>query len=98
MRFPRPVVCVWCGNRHRSVVPGRGDQPSTTQGDACAASVWVEAGVWYVQAHYGSSDYDTRRYRFVANPPAEPADPVCDNCIGERLCAGDLERVDGTYL
>ena len=35
-QFPRPVVCAWCGNRHRSVVPFE----TSTQGDNCAASVF----------------------------------------------------------
>jgi hypothetical protein len=37
-RFPRPVICVWCNNRHRSSLPGgHGDG---TQGVGCAASVF----------------------------------------------------------
>jgi hypothetical protein len=115
-QFPRPVVCAWCGNRHRSVVPFE----TSTQGDNCAASVFqadeaiaesltrepnqhehdpptIAAGEWLVKGHYGSTSYDCDLYRFVKNPPAAPASPVCDNCIGERSSAGDLVKIEGHY-
>lgn len=92
-RFPRPVVCAWCGNKYRCVMP-----PDNTQGDACSASVWLDRdGTWYLNGHYGSSDYDCMLFRFRVNPPEAPADPVCDNCIGERLVAGDLEHIEGHF-
>jgi hypothetical protein len=113
-RFPRSVVCVWCGNRHRSVLPT--DIGHDTQGDACAASVFrvdeiilerirlvagsmvpIAIGEWLVHGNYGSSDYDCKLFRFVQNVPSVPADPVCDNCIGERLVVGDLERIEGHF-
>jgi len=110
-RFPRPVVCAWCGNRHRAIVPiDPGATP--TQGDACAASVYqvteemlrrspdlpeLAPGEWFAQGHYGSSAYDCRLFHFVRNPPTAPADPVCDNCVGERLVAGDLQPIEGHY-
>lgn len=37
-RFPRPVVCAWCGNRYRSVLPAEIERD--LQGDGCAASVY----------------------------------------------------------
>jgi hypothetical protein len=127
-RFPRPVICAWCGNRHRSVVPSNEDRQ--VQGDGCAASVYqvtedviarararaaarslrsapdlnalakiasFQIGDWIVQGHYGSTSYDCEIYRFVQNPPTEPADSICDNCIGERIVAGDLKRIEGNY-
>lgn len=94
--FPRPVVCVWCGNRYRAVVP-YADGERATQGDCCAAIVFCKDGEWFVQGCYGSTNYDTDRFKFIGNSPWERADPVCDNCIGERICAGDLERVPGRF-
>jgi len=116
--FPRPVVCAWCGNRHRSIVPDDVNKRGT-QGDACAAVVFqvteevlaraknpgyvhhdvpeLVLGEWLVQGHYGSSNYDCALFRFVQNPPAAAADPICDNCIGERIVAGDLQPIEGHY-
>lgn len=123
-RFPRPIVCAWCGNRYRAAVP----LESHTQGCDCASSVFqvteeflarartaqksrrasarlkvlarattLPLGTWIVQGHYGSTSYDCELFRFVKNPPTAPAEPVCDNCIGERLLAGDLEQIEGQF-
>lgn len=116
-RFARPVVCAWCSNRHRSVVP----YETTTQGDGCAASIFqvtaanvaatqqmlwrgestskalIGSGDWLVKGHYGSSDYDCVLFRFVQNSPTTCAAPVCDNCIGERVFAGDLKQIEGNF-
>ena len=123
-RFPRPIVCAWCGNRYRSAVPFE----TRTQGCDCASSVFqvteefqarartaqeskraspvlkalaraatVPLGTWLVQGHYGSTSYDCDLFRFVHNPPTAPAEPVCDNCIGERLVAGDLEKIEDHF-
>lgn len=92
-RFARPVVCAWCRNRHRSIT---GDA-NNTQGDGCAASVFERGGRWLVRGHYGSTSHDMCTYMFVANAPTERADPVCDNCIGERLTVGDLISLDLTH-
>lgn len=92
-RFPRPVVCEWCSNSHRSVIPegiGRGKQ-----GDGCAASVYQEDNEWFVAGHYGSTSFDLRRFKFIWDLPTVPADPICDNCIGERYSAGDLVEIGG---
>jgi hypothetical protein len=110
-RFERPVVCQWCNNKHRRVVPE--DVGDNTQGDACAGHVFqvteemvprfaksgarVKVGEWLVKGNYGSSDYDTRVFRFVKNPPKAEADPICDNCIGERIMAEDLQTVQGHF-
>jgi hypothetical protein len=113
-RFPRPVVCAWCGNRYRALTPSE-----NTQGDDCASSVFqvtdavlarvkdpivtphgqpeLQLGEWLVQGHYGSSDYDCTLWRFVHNPPAAAAGPICDNCVGERRAVGDLKQIDGQY-
>lgn len=122
-RFVRPVVCAWCGNRHRSIA----SPDNHTQGDACASSVFqvteefraraqtaqaskrsssalealaraatIPIDTWLVQGHYGSN-YDCALFRFVQNMPTAPAEPICDNCIGERIVAGDLERIEGQY-
>jgi hypothetical protein len=32
---------------------------------------------------------------YLKSAPTDPADPICDNCVGERLYAGDLERIEG---
>lgn len=106
-RFERPVVCQWCNNKHRSVMDG-----DETLGDSCATNVWqvteetrlrlAEKGVistvgeWMANAHYGSND-DCTLWRWVQNPPKAAADPVCDNCIGERVVAGDLTRIEGNF-
>jgi hypothetical protein len=45
---------------------------------------------WFVRGGYGSDEHDMHRYLFVANKPSAPVDPVCDECISERLQAGDL--------
>lgn len=94
-RFPRPVVCEWCANAYRSIVPE--EICKRVQGDGCAAHVWTEDGEWFLAASYGSS-YDMSRFKFVWNLPTMPADPVCDNCIGERYYSGDLVRMGGEYL
>ena len=122
-RFPRPIVCAWCGNRYRAAVPFE----SRTQGCDCASSVFqvdeefqararaaqesrrtspqldalaraatIPLGTWLVQGHYGSS-YDCGLFQFVQNAPTSPAEPVCDNCIGERLVAGDLKQIEGHF-
>ena len=57
----------------------------------------LRLGEWLAKGHYGSSGYDCELYRFVQNPPTAPAHPVCDNCIGERLCADDLEQIEGNF-
>jgi hypothetical protein len=88
-RFPRPVVCEWCKNRFRSIIPyDTGEKP--TQGDDCAASVYQKDGEWYVAGHYGSGHFDMDRLRFIANHPTAPLDPVCDQCLNERIAVGDL--------
>ena len=117
-RFPRPVACAWCGNRHRAITPFSED---LTQGDGCAASVFqvteeilartetaerqdpaasagtLAIGDWLVNGHYGSTAHDCALFRFIRNLPTSAADPVCDNCVGERISAGDLERIEGNY-
>lgn len=105
-RFERPVVCQWCNNKHRTVID------DDTLGDACATSVWQVTletkdrlaakgvvsfvGEWMANAHYGSND-DCTLWRWVRNPPKAAADPVCDNCIGERVKVGDLTRIEGNF-
>jgi hypothetical protein len=111
-RFPRHIVCTWCGNRYHGSF-------GTMQGDGCASAVFqvteatltrakdpmvtphgqpeLHLGEWLVQGHYGSTGYDCQLYRFVQNPPAAAADPICDNCIGERIAAGDLVQIEGQF-
>lgn len=84
----RTVTCAWCGNHYRSACPSALDRG--LQGSHCASDIVQEDGAWYVRGSYGSDEHDMHRYLFVANPPAAPADPVCDECISERLMAGDL--------
>jgi hypothetical protein len=87
--FPRTVTCAWCKNRYRSAIPVELSQG--LQGSHCASDVIQEGDEWIVRGGYGSDEHDLHRYRFVANKPTTPADPVCDECISERLLAGDLE-------
>jgi hypothetical protein len=87
-RFPRTVTCAWCGNRYRSSVPD--DLDRGLQGSHCASDVVQKDGDWFVRGGYGSDEHDMHRYLFVANKPSAPADPICDECISQRLQAGDL--------
>lgn len=87
--FARRVVCAWCGNRYRSVVPA--DLDRGRQGSHCASDVVSQDGAWIVRGGYGSDEHDMHRHAFVAHPPNAPADPVCDECISERQSAGDLK-------
>lgn len=89
--FRRTVTCAWCGNKYHSACPEEFDKG--TQGSHCASNVAREGDQWVIYSGYGSS-HDFQRHVFVANPPIEPADPVCDECISERWSAGDL--ADGT--
>jgi hypothetical protein len=95
-RHPRPVTCAWCGNRFRSVIPYE-QEGKQTQGDDCAASVYQKDGEWYVAGHYGSGHFDMDRLRFIANHPTAPLDPVCDQCLVERIAVGDLIHDGGTH-
>lgn len=88
----RRVICAWCGNRYRSVWGDEADDP-LRQGSHCASDVVFQDGAWLVRGAYGSDEHDLHCYRFVANAPTAPADPVCDECISERLLAGDLEEI-----
>lgn len=89
--FRRTVTCVWCGNRYRSACPS--DLDRGLQGSHCASDVVQEGGNWFVRGGYGSDEHDMHRYLFVANKPSATADPVCDECISERLQAGDLRDI-----
>lgn len=76
------------------------------QGDGCAATVFqadaqylaftkdyeIPLGTWLVLGHYGSR-FAKQLLRFTQNPPTAEADPVCDNCIGERLSANELALI-----
>lgn len=86
--LPRSVTCAWCANRYQSACPS--DLDRGLQGSHCASDVVQEGGDWFVRGGYGSDAHDMHRYLFVANKPSAPADPVCDECISERLQAGDL--------
>lgn len=88
-RFTRTVTCAWCRNRYRSACPSELDRG--LQGSHCASSVVQRGDVWFIHCGYGSDEHDMHTYRFVANPPSEPADPVCDECISQRLRIGDIE-------
>lgn len=130
-RFARPVVCAWCGNKHRSVMPFGKD--SENQGDDCATNVFqvtaelhaiwwkdlkyltlfdgkkmtavekfpalatVQIGDWLAKGNYGSTQFDCEIWKWVKNFPEKPAEPICDNCLGERICAEDLIRIDGNF-
>lgn len=85
---PRTVTCAWCKNRYRSAVPSELDRG--VQGCHCASDVLQdEQGRWIVRSGYGS-DNDLDTFAFVANPPSQPADPICDECISDRIAASDL--------
>lgn len=89
--FPRTVTCVWCGNRYVSAIPV--DLDEGTCGCNCACDVRFRNGHWDVFCGYGS-EHDMDILRFVANPPSAPADPICDECIRERILCGDIIRLD----
>lgn len=89
VHFQRTVTCAWCGNRYRSACPS--DLDRGLQGSHCASDVVQEGENWFVRGSYGSDEHDMHRYLFVANKPSAPADPVCDECVSERLQAGDLQ-------
>ena len=65
--------------------------------EALAQAATIPLGTWLVKGHYGSTSYDCDLFRFVQNAPITPAEPVCDDCIGERLVAGDLEQIEGHF-
>jgi hypothetical protein len=94
-RFPRIVVCEWCGNKYRSVAPDPKDisKQSKVQGDDCCAHVYYKDGDWFLVGGYGSGGYDMDIYKFVKNLPTRKAQVVCDGCIGERRSAGDIIKV-----
>lgn len=117
-RFPRPVVCVWCNNKHRSMFSKLDDREyesgdRNTNGDGCAASVWqvteksqerlaakgvkVEIGDWMANGHYGDNWLDCTLWKWVQNFPTAAADPICNNCLGERISADDLVRIEGNF-
>lgn len=108
----RPVRCAWCDYVGYAIFVPDDGRPAT-QGDDVASSVWRSSGgstdnahgtvafdadTWYAQGHYGSSHFDMDLFRFVKNPPTEPADPVCDGCIQKRVDAGDLELISDNIL
>jgi hypothetical protein len=62
------------------------------QGSHCASDVVREDDKWVVRCGYGSEN-DMNKYAFVTNPPSEPADPVCDECVDQRLIMGDLVEI-----
>lgn len=57
-----------------------------------------DTNTWFVQGHYGSGHFDMALYKFVKNPPTEPADPVCDACVQRRIDAADLELITDHML
>jgi hypothetical protein len=87
---PRTVTCAWCGNHYRSAIPS--DLDRGLQGSHCASDVILKDGQWIVRGGYGSDKHDMNCYVFVANHPSLPADPVCDECISQRLHDGDLQE------
>ena len=89
--FPRTVTCVWCGNRYVSAIPA--DLDKGTCGCNCACDVRFRDGHWDIFCGYGSEN-DMEILRFVANLPSVAADPVCDECIRERMLCGDIVRLD----
>jgi hypothetical protein len=112
-RFERPVVCQWWNNKHRTMFPHDLKSDDATCGDACAISVWrvdamtkarlkergvqCEVGDWMANGHYGANNFDTQLWKWVKNFPRENADPICDNCLGERISAGDLVHIEGSF-
>ena len=89
--FPRTVTCAWCGNHYRSACPGGFDHG--TQGSHCASSAIFREGRWIVVGGYGSDEHDLHAYEFVSDPPGQTADPVCDECVSQRLSAGQLRQI-----
>src|SRR3990167_11165535 len=80
----RKVICVWCKSKFKEILPIAHDESEPTQGEGCAAYAWLRDGIWSLQAAYGSK-YKGELYTFIQNLPTKEADPVCDDCIAERL-------------
>ena len=111
-RFYRPVICQWCNNKHRSMYPEDVPNGGTC-GDGCATNVWqvteqskarlsakeivVEIGDWMANGHYGDNWLDCTLWKWVKNFPKAAADPICNNCLGERISADDLIRIEGNF-
>lgn len=111
VRFERPIVCQWCNNKYRTMFPKA--MPPGTCGDGCAANVFqvteqtkerlaakgvqVEIGDWLANGHYGDNWLDCTLWKWVRNFPKADADPICNNCLGERISAEDLVRIEGNF-
>jgi YHS domain-containing protein len=80
----RNVICTLCGSKFKEVLPTEGDESEPTQGDGCAAYIWLRDEVWSLQAAYGSK-YKGKIYSFIKNFPEKEFDPICDECVGKRL-------------
>lgn len=95
---PRPpVTCRRCGFQGY-VIFDRGDGTPPTQGDDVASTIFVTLeGEWFIQGGYGSTHFDTDRYRFVRNFPTERVDPICDGCVQKFIDDGDVVKVEGHF-
>ena len=87
------MTCVWCGNRYVSAIPAGLDKG--TCGCHCACEVRLRDGQWDIFGGYGS-EHDREILRFIANQPSAPANPICDECIRERMLCGDIVPLDET--
>lgn len=94
---PRPpVICRRCGFKG-FVIFDREDGTPPTQGDDVASYIFDIDGEWFVQGAYGSTHFDTSRYRFVRNIPTERAEPICDGCVQKFIDDGDVVEVEGHF-
>lgn len=87
------VTCHLCKRTYRAIFVDKG------QGDDCASCAWRKDDVLYLQGYYGSSHFDTYRFKVVA--PVDglvDGEPVCDDCVAGLVSAGKLQRVDGCFI
>lgn len=91
-----PVTCLRCGFKGY-VIFDRQDGQRPTQGDDVASGIFDINGEWFIQGAYGSTHFDTSRYRFVKNFPTERVDPVCDGCFQKFIDDGDVVEVEGHF-
>jgi hypothetical protein len=68
----------------------------TEQASGCAATLYLNQGVHYILAHYGSA-YDMQRYALKRGFPYETGN-ICDNCINNFINDGKAGLIeDGVW-
>jgi len=73
------VKCNTCGKSYKQIFD--------TQGDGCAADIYLKDGEYYLIGYYGSKVADMRRYR-LKNSTAYETGTICDDCINNLINDG----------